>query len=67
MYLPLKYLLPYGLGCLIQMIVTKVKGASWTESWGVPLAAGLIVGEGLLGIGFAAFKLLTPKFIQWFA
>ena len=66
MYLPLMYLLPYGLGCLIQMFVSKVKGAAWTESWGVPLAAGLIVGEGLLGIGFAAFKLLTPQFIQWF-
>lgn len=60
MYLPLMYLLPYGLGCLIQMFVTKVKGASWTENWGLPLAAGLIVGEGILGIGFAAFKLLTP-------
>jgi uncharacterized oligopeptide transporter (OPT) family protein len=67
MYLPLMYLLPYGLGCLIQMLVTKIKGAAWTESWGVPLAAGLIVGEGLLGIGFAAFKLLTPTFITWFA
>lgn len=58
MYLPLKYLLPYGLGCLIQMFFTRVKGASWTESWGVPFAAGLIVGEGLLGIVFTAIQLL---------
>jgi uncharacterized oligopeptide transporter (OPT) family protein len=66
MYLPLMFLLPYGLGCFIQMIVSKIKGASWTENWGVPLAAGLIVGEGLLGIGFAFFKLMKPLLIEWF-
>jgi uncharacterized oligopeptide transporter (OPT) family protein len=66
MYLPLMFLLPYGLGCLIQMFVVKLKGAGWTENWGVPLAAGLIVGEGILGIGFAAFKLLTPYLIEKF-
>ena len=60
MYLPLMYLLPYGLGCLLQMLVKKLKGAAWTESWGVPLAAGLIVGEGLLGVVFAGVKLLLP-------
>jgi uncharacterized oligopeptide transporter (OPT) family protein len=65
MYLPLMYLLPYGLGCLIQMLVTKAKGPAWTESWGVPLAAGLIVGEGILGVGFAAFKVLTPPLILY--
>lgn len=34
MYLPLMYLLPYGLGCVIQMAVSKWKGAAWAESWG---------------------------------
>ena len=58
MYLPLMYLLPYGLGCLIQMVFAKVKGASWTESWGVPFAAGMIVGEGLLGVVFAIAQVL---------
>ena len=58
MYLPLGYLLPYGLGCLIQMLCVRVKGAGWTESWGVPLAAGMIVGEGLLGVTFAAMQVL---------
>jgi len=56
MYLPLKYLLPYGLGCLVQMLMKRVKGAAWTESWGVPFAAGLLVGEGLLGVVFAAIQ-----------
>lgn len=58
MYLPLKYLLPYGLGCLIQMILSKRKGAAWTESNGVPFAAGLLVGDGLIGVIFAAVQVL---------
>jgi len=58
MYLPLMYLLPYGLGCLVQMVMARAKGAAWTESWGVPFAAGMIVGEGLLGVIFAIFKVL---------
>lgn len=59
MYLPLFYLLPYGLGCLIQMALAKWKGSAWTEAWGVPFAAGLIVGEGLLGVVFAAIAVLS--------
>ena len=59
MYLPLAYLLPYGLGCLLQVICSKVKGARWTESWGVPFAAGMLVGEGLLGIVFAILDLFA--------
>jgi uncharacterized oligopeptide transporter (OPT) family protein len=58
MYLPLMFLLPYGLGCLLQMVFTKFKGAAWTENWCVPFAAGLLVGEGLLGIVFTAIQLL---------
>ena len=58
MYLPLMYLLPYGLGCLIQMGLARWKGAAWTEGWGVPFAAGLIVGEGVLGVVFAGIQIL---------
>jgi len=58
MYLPLMYLLPYGIGCLIQMGLSKKRGAAWTENMGVPFAAGLIVGEGLLGILFAGIQVL---------
>ena len=58
MYLPMIYLLPYGLGCLLQMLCSAIKGRGWTESWGVPFAAGLIVGEGLLGVGFAAYQVI---------
>ncbi len=59
MYLPIIYILTYGLGCLINMFVTKVKGRTWAEEWGVPLAAGLIVGEAILALGVNSVVLLT--------
>ncbi len=48
MYLPLAYILPYGLGCLIQMGLAKAKSNQWVEAKGVPFAAGLLVGEPLI-------------------
>ena len=50
MYLPIVYILTYGVGCLINMGVTAVKGKTWAEEWGVPFCAGLIVGEALLSL-----------------
>jgi uncharacterized oligopeptide transporter (OPT) family protein len=50
MYLPFNYIATYGVGCVINMIIGKVKGRGWAEDWGVPLAAGLIVGESLLAL-----------------
>jgi uncharacterized oligopeptide transporter (OPT) family protein len=50
MYLPLEYVLTYGLGCVANMIVRRVKGKHWAEEWGVPFCAGLIVGEAILAL-----------------
>jgi uncharacterized oligopeptide transporter (OPT) family protein len=50
MYLPLKYVLTYGLGCLTNMAVSKIKGKTWAEEWGVPFCAGLIVGEAMIAL-----------------
>ncbi len=50
MYLPFIYISTYGLGCLVQMGVAKVKGQAWAEDWGVPFCAGLIVGESVLAL-----------------
>ncbi len=47
MYLPLAYVLPYGLGCLLNILAKRFKGARWAEDTGIPVAAGLIVGESL--------------------
>jgi uncharacterized oligopeptide transporter (OPT) family protein len=48
MYLPLAYILPYGLGCVVQMGFHRAKGLRWVEERGVPFAAGLLVGEPLV-------------------
>ena len=53
MYLPLLYILPYGLGCLLNQIFAMIKGKQWTEEWVVPVAAGFMAGETLLVLFFA--------------
>jgi putative OPT family oligopeptide transporter len=53
MYLSIKYILPYGLGSILYLLVAERMGKEWAEKWGVPFAAGLIVGEALLIITFA--------------
>ncbi len=58
MYLPFAYIATYGVGCVINIIVSKIKGASWAEEWGVPLAAGFIVGDAVLALGVNAIVLL---------
>ena len=50
MYLPFEAIATYGVGCIIAMIVAKWKGRVWAEEWGVPFAAGLIVGESMLAM-----------------
>ena len=50
MYLPFAAIATYGIGCVINMLVVKWKGQVWAEDWGVPFAAGLIVGESLLAM-----------------
>ena len=46
-YLPFIYIATYGVGCVLNMFTTMSKGRRFTEEWGVPLAAGLIVGEAV--------------------
>src|SRR5690606_33862097 len=58
MYLPFSITLGYGIGCLIEMALQKKKGLAWCEQKLVPLAAGLIVGEALTGVGHALFKIV---------
>ncbi|QDV65651.1 OPT family oligopeptide transporter [Crateriforma conspicua] len=58
MYLPFSITLGYGLGCLLQMAIQRVKGVAFCEHKLVPFAAGLIVGEALMGIAHAGFSIL---------
>ena len=60
MYLPFAYISTYGIGCVIQIIVSKLFGRSKAEGWGVPFCAGLIVGEALLALVINIYVLI-PK------
>ncbi|MBW7904739.1 MAG: OPT/YSL family transporter [Phycisphaerae bacterium] len=57
-YLPVIYIFTYGLGCLANMAIGKIKGRAWAEEWGVPLCAGLIVGEAMLALVINAIVLI---------
>ncbi len=50
MYLPFYYISTYGIGCVTNMLLSAVKGKRFCEEWGVPFAAGLIVGESILAL-----------------
>jgi len=56
LYLPFKYMIVFGLGGLISILITRTKGPRFVEDKGVPLAAGLIVGDALVNITNAVVK-----------
>ncbi len=49
-YLPFIYIATYGIGVVVAMVMAQVKGKRFVEEWGVPFAAGLIVGEAVLAL-----------------
>ena len=52
-YLPFNIVLTYSLGTLGRELADRYRGKSWSENVGIPIAAGLIVGEALIGVGNA--------------
>jgi putative OPT family oligopeptide transporter len=54
-YLPFDIVLTYSIGTLLRMLVDWRKGPRFSEEVGIPIAAGLIVGEALVGVGFALY------------
>ena len=57
MYLPFSITFGYGLGCLASMWMTKKFGGEFYQHKLVPVAAGLIVGEAIMGIFHAGFEM----------
>ena len=55
-YLPFNIILTYSLGTATRVILDKVKGHRFSDDVGIPVAAGLIVGEALVGVGYAMSK-----------
>ena len=52
-YLPFNIVLTYTLGTLLRLGTDRFKGHRFSEDVGIPVAAGLIVGEALMGVGDA--------------
>jgi len=52
-YLPFNIVLTYSIGTALRVLTDRKLGHAWAENVGIPTAAGLIVGEALVGVGFA--------------
>jgi len=58
-YLPFNIVLTYTIGMLLRILVDWRRGLRYSEEVGIPVAAGFIVGEGLMGVGFAVYSVVT--------
>ncbi len=58
-YLPFNIVLTYSLGTLLRLFTDWKLGKHWSEQKGIPAAAGLIVGEALIGVGFAIYFIIS--------
>ena len=52
-YMPFNIILTYTIGCGLRIWIDRLKGQDFSENIGIPVAAGLIVGEALVGVGTA--------------
>ena len=57
-YLPFDIVLTYGIGTVLRIVVDRTQGQRFSEEVGIPVAARLIVGEALIGVGFALFSVI---------
>ena len=58
-YLPFNIVLTYSLGTLGRELSDRFKGQDWSDNVGIPIAAGFIVGEALVGVGDAIRHVLA--------
>lgn len=56
-YLPFAIVISYGIGTLLRVISDWKLPSSFAHETGIPIAAGLIVGEALVGVGYAVVKI----------
>jgi putative OPT family oligopeptide transporter len=57
-YLPFSIVLTYTIGAVLREVTDWLKGKQFSEEAGIPVAAGLIVGEGIVGVGFAIYMII---------
>ncbi len=53
LYLPFEYMAVFGIGGILSLLLARWRGSHWAEDNGVPVAAGLIVGDALVNIAYA--------------
>jgi putative OPT family oligopeptide transporter len=58
-YLPFDIVLTYTLGTVLRLATDRWKGHDFSHEVGIPVAAGLIVGEALVGVGHAIYNVLS--------
>jgi putative OPT family oligopeptide transporter len=56
-YLPFDIVLTYSIGTLLRVVIDWKKGPKFSDDVGIPIAAGFIVGEALVGVGFALYMI----------
>ncbi|MBN1363162.1 MAG: OPT/YSL family transporter [Sedimentisphaerales bacterium] len=57
-YLPFSIVLTYTIGTILRMLSDRFKGRHFSEQVGIPIAAGLIIGEGVVGVAFAVYAVI---------
>jgi len=57
-YLPFNIVLTYSIGTMLREVSNRKYGTLWSDNVGIPIAAGFIVGEALVGVG-NAINILT--------
>ena len=57
-YLPFDIVLTYTIGTVLRLGWDRFRGKESSESVGIPIAAGLIVGEALVGVGNALTQIV---------
>lgn len=57
MYLPFEITLPYGIGCIISLVLEKRRGRQFYGDVIVPVGAGFIIGEALTSLTLALISL----------
>ena len=58
-YLPFNIVLTYTIGTILRVGLDRAKGVAWCEEVAIPVAAGLIVGEALMGVGYAIVRVAS--------
>jgi uncharacterized oligopeptide transporter (OPT) family protein len=58
-YLPFNIVLTYTIGTIVRVWSDNKRGQRFSNDVGVPIAAGLIVGEALVGVGNAIYVIFS--------